>query len=488
MLPCCDYKQAEPLPLHKTRAKFTSDYINRKINPLCVLRIYVGAAHPCAWLIIAILSLQFLLLLSLRFLPVSLAPRRFSLPTEASVGSANSTCDYGRVYVYDLPVIFNKELVDDCESLNPWHSRCEALSNDGFGRPAADRLKDLVPGDLKQAWFWTDQFAAEIIYHNRMLGHRCRTVDPNAATAFYVPFYGGLAVGKYLWSNYSAKKRDFHCEMLLRWIQDQEAWKRSSGWDHFMMLGRITWDFRRSENEDWGSSFLYMPGMKNVTRLLIERNPWDDSDVGVPYPTGFHPRTAADLRSWQSYVLNRTRTTLFCFAGATRSAFKDDFRSALLQQCASAGGACRSLDCSESRCSNESSATLELFLDSEFCLQPRGDSFTRRSIFDCMIAGSIPVFFWRRSAYLQYGWHLPDDPAAYSVFIDRALVKNGASIKAVMERLGKEKIRKMREKIVEFIPKFVYASPKEGLDGVEDALDVTVDGVLRRFQQRKREL
>ncbi|XP_068634455.1 xyloglucan galactosyltransferase XLT2-like [Aristolochia californica] len=485
MLPCSESKQAEPLPPHKTRAKCTPEYIDRKIYPLCVLRIYI-AAHPRTWLLLAILSLQFLLLLSLRFLPVSMVPRRFSPPTDASVGGTNSTCGYGRVYVYDLPVMFNKELIDDCESLNPWNSRCEALSNGGFGRPAADRLTDLVPEDLRPAWFWTDQFAAEIIYHNRMLGHRCRTMDPNAATAFYVPFYGGLAVGKYLWSNYSAKERDFHCEMLLRWIRDQETWKRFSGWDHFMMLGRITWDFRRSKVEDWGGGFLYMPGMKNVTRLLIERNPWDDLDVGVPYPTGFHPRTDTDLRSWQSYVLNRTRTSLFCFAGATRSAFKDDFRSALLQQCASAGDACRSVDCSGTRCSNESSATLELFLDSEFCLQPRGDSFTRRSIFDCMIAGSIPVFFWRRSAYLQYGWHLPEDPGAYSVFIDRGGVKNGTSIKAVLESLGTEKIQKMREKIVEYIPKFVYASPKEGLEGVDDALDVAVEGVLRRFQQRKK--
>lgn len=455
-------------------------------SPLHSLLIYISV-HPRTWLLLLILILQLLLLLTIRSLPVS--HLRFLSPSPNPNPNPNpippSACDSGTVFVYDLPTVFNKDLSDDCEGLNPWNSRCDALSNDGFGLPAAD-LDGIVPENLRPAWFFTDQFTAEIIYHNRMLRHRCRTLDPDAATAFYVPFYAGLAVGKFLWSNYNSEDRDRHCAMLLDWLRDQRFWKRSNGWDHFMMLGRITWDFRRSKDGDWGGSFLYMPGMKNVTRLLIERNPWDEFDIGVPYPTGFHPRTNADIRAWQEYVTNRKRSTRFCFAGATRSGFKDDFRAVLLQQCRDAGDACRSVDCSGTRCSNTSSATMELFLDSDFCLQPRGDSFTRRSIFDCMVAGSIPVFFWRRSAYLQYPWHLPVEPESYSVFIDRKDVKNGTSIRAVLEGLGEEKVRRMREKIVEYLPRFVYVSPEEGLEGTEDAFDTALEGVLKRFREQGR--
>ncbi|KAF3777673.1 Xyloglucan galactosyltransferase KATAMARI1-like protein [Nymphaea thermarum] len=126
------------------------------------------------------------------------------------------------------------------------------------------------------------------------------------------------------------------------------------------------------------------------------------------------------------------RATLFSFAGATRSSFRDDFRADVLQQCYAAGGRSLPVDCREARCGSNTSATLGLFLGSQFCRQPRGDSFTRRSVSDCMVAGAILVFFWRRTASVQYMWHLSADPVSYSVFVDRRRVKNGASIEGAL--------------------------------------------------------
>ncbi|MBA0692878.1 hypothetical protein Goari_010404 [Gossypium aridum] len=324
----------------------------------------------------------------------------------------------------------------------------------------------------------------EIIYHNRILNYKCRTMEPDSATAFYIPFYAGLAVGKYLFK-YRWKDRDRYCEMILKWLQEQPHWNSSGGWDHFITMGRITWDFRRTKDEDWGSKCIYLPGMRNITRLLIERNPWDYFDVAVAYPTGFHPRSDSDVLEWQDFVRNHNRKTLFCFAGAPRDTIKNDFRSLLLRQCMNVSGLCRAVDCAGTRCSNGTSLVLEAFLDSEFCLQPRGDSFTRRSIFDCMVAGSIPVFFWHRTAYLQYQWFLPSDPKSYSVFIHRNEVKNGTSIKSVLESYSKEEVKKIREKVIEYIPKLVYAKPKEGLESIKDAFDVAIEGALKRIKEQK---
>ncbi|CAN6466480.1 unnamed protein product [Victoria cruziana] len=475
----------------------------------------VQACLPRRWLIVAgLLVLQFVLLTVFGWFssPVAaildashLSPAGIPVPVEtpaanssasssltstgtelaevSSVSSPKLCLSPGKVYVYDLPPVFNRELIENCNDLSPWGSRCTMLENGGFGRKA-NLSGGTVPEDLLGAWFATDQFAAELIFHNRMLQHPCRTMDPATATAFFVPFYGGLAVGKYLWKAGSGD-RDRHCQMLLEWLREQEWWRRSSGLDHFLMLGRITWDFRRSKDEDWGGSFLYMPGMENVTRLLIERNPWDEMDVAVPYPTSFHPRQDADVEEWRSYVRSVARPTLFSFAGATRTAFRDDFRGVLLRQCREAGNRCRSVDCRVAHCANDTSATLGLFMDSQFCLQPRGDSFTRRSIFDCMVAGSIPVFFWRRTAYFQYTWHLPRDPASYSVFIDRRDVKNGTSIERILSSLSPEKVRAMRETILETLPRLVYAASGDGLNRSTDAFDISLDGVLRRFHRRK---
>ncbi|GMI64612.1 glycosyltransferase 18, Xyloglucan L-side chain galactosylTransferase position 2 [Hibiscus trionum] len=270
----------------------------------------------------------------------------------------------------------------------------------------------------------------EVIYHNRILNHECRTTEPDSATAFYIPFY-----------------------------TDQPYWNRSDGWDHFMTVGRITWDFRRSKNEDWGSSYLYMPSLRNITRLLIERNPWDYFDVGVPHPTGFNPRSDSDVVQWKKFVRNRRCQTLICFAGAPRSTIKNDFRGLLLSQ--------------------------YQFLDSNFCLQLRGDSFSRRSVFDCMIAGSIPVFFWHRTTYLQYQWFLPNDPKCYFVFIHRDLVKNRTSIKTVLENYSREEVNQMKEKVIQYIPKLVYAKPEKGLEKTNDAFDIAIDDVLQRIKEQE---
>ncbi|KAL2920557.1 Xyloglucan galactosyltransferase XLT2 [Bienertia sinuspersici] len=344
-----------------------------------------------------------------------------------------------------------------------------------------------MPKNLAKSWYFTDQFASEILFHNRMLSHKCRTLEPQSAAAYYIPFYAGLAVGKYLWSDYSPKDRDHHCHLMLQWVQSNFPYfNQSNGWNHFLVMGRITWDFRRSKDHDWGSKCIHMPSMRNITRLLIEKNPWDYFDVGVPYPTGFHPNSPNDVVSWQDFVKRRVRRSLFCFAGATRGMITNDFRGMLLSQCRDSLGTCRVVDCAGNRCVNGTSEILETFLDSEFCLQPRGDSFTRRSIFDCMVAGSIPVFFWKRSAYFQYEWFLPRDPKSYSVFIHRDEVKkNGTLVKNVLEKYSKEEVRRMREKVVEFIPKLIYAKPNEGLGSIKDAVDVAVDGVLKRIKEQK---
>ncbi|GLT70235.1 hypothetical protein SLA2020_444360 [Shorea laevis] len=373
-LPINNHASSEPHKKPKTPSLLErNNSLNSVLQP-------IHHAHPRTWLLLAIVSLQILLIFTLRSLPLSLFlphPLRSDhshADNSTSAGPLQDPCGSGRIFVYELPGAFNSEILANCDDLNPWSSRCEALANDGFGR-RANGLVGVVPEELAPAWYWTDQFVSEIVFHNRVLKHKCRVLEPESATAFYIPFYAGLAVGKYLWSNSSARERDRHCEMMLGWVQDQPYYKRSNGWDHFLTMGRITWDFRRSKDHDWGSRCIYMSGMRNITRLLIERNPWDYFDVGVPYPTGFHPRSDSDVIEWQRFVRERKRTSLFSFAGATRGAVRNDFRGLLLSQC-NETDTCTVVNCSKSRCSNGTSAILETFLDSEFCLQPRGDSFT----------------------------------------------------------------------------------------------------------------
>ncbi|CAO2043408.1 unnamed protein product [Urochloa humidicola] len=468
--------------------------------------------RPVVLLMLAFFALQLLIFFAFRAVRPAPAPAPPSpsssaaaaVPAVASAAARRdenvSTCGGGLVYVYDLPPAFNEDLLAMCASLAPMYSLCPYLANDGLGLPASGsgtsttNLSSLMPPELLGSWYASDQFALEHIVHRRLLSHRCRTPDPSRASAFFVPFYAGLAVGRHLWSsNATGVDRDRDCLALLSWLHARPWYRRSSGWDHFIALGRITWDFRRASEEAWGGSFLTMPGAANLTRLVIERDPWDGMDVGVPYPTGFHPRTAADVRAWQRHVARRSRPRLFAFAGAPRSAIRGDFRALLLGECQAAGDdACAALDCAEGRCIRNNALVMELFMGARFCLQPRGDSFTRRSLFDCMVAGAVPVLFWRRSAYRQYGWYLPvggGREEEWSVFIDRNKLRAGnLTVRGVLAAIPEPRVRRMRERVVEMIPRLVYAAADggEGLGGgMEDAVDVMVDGMLRRAAEQR---
>ncbi|CAK9168925.1 unnamed protein product [Ilex paraguariensis] len=442
------------------------------------------SVHPYLCLFTSFLFIQALVFLITHTAPPSLPIRTFNPPPVAAVLSPDE-CRSGKVYVYDLPPMFNKDLLASCDDLDPWNWQCGIISNDGYGRRATE-FAGILPGNLATTSYRTNQFSSEVIFHYRLLNYKCTTLDPESATAFYIPFYAGLAVGKNLWRN-DTKMRDWHCEMMLRWVLNQTYYQRANGSDHFITLSRITWDFRRLTDplKLWGSSFLNMPLMQNVTRFTIEKAPGDDYDVGVPYPTGFHPSSDSDVVQWQSFVRNRNRSSLFTFIGAARGSIENDFRAFLLSYCYNDSDSCRVVDCAVTQCSNGTSAILEALLDSKFCLQPKGDSYTRRSVFDCMVAGSVPVFFWKRTAYDQYDWFLPGEPESWSVFIDHEDVRNGTSIRDVLQRYSGEEVGRMREKVIESIPRIVYARPGKGLEGFRDAFDIAVEGVLRRFKEQK---
>ncbi|KAL7141461.1 hypothetical protein ABFS83_08G054500 [Erythranthe nasuta] len=491
-------------------------------NTLNSIRSHLSS-HPRFWLFIAFLWIQALIISIARTPPPCFpdrtataaaavaavpvpTPLRFTPPHDDAVSASNSKsatnatqpeppparfnddCPSGRVYAYELPSVFNRDLVlQNCTDLDRWNWECGIISNHGYGR-AASELRRILPGDLYKSWYHTNQFTLEVIFHHRILKHKCRTLDPEIATAFYIPFYAGLAVGKHLWTNDTAA-RDRHCKTMLRWVKNQKHWKNFNGSDHFTTVGRITWDFRRltDPGQKWGSSYLNMAPMQKIARFIVEKFPGDEMDVSVPYPTGFHPKTKENLLQWQNYIRDNNRQTLFTFIDTNQNWADNDLRKLLMDYCKEEP-TCRHVDCAVSDCPTNSSVTLNPLLESEFCLQPKMESYTSKSVFECMVAGAVPVFFWKTSAaaYEQYEWFLPGEPESYSVLIDHDDLKNGtSSVKEFLMRYSKEEIRKKREKLIENIPRIIYAKPNGGIKSFKDSFDIALDGVLERIKEEK---
>lgn len=391
------------------------------------------------------------------------------------------------IYVHDLPSRFNEDLLKHCKLLSNWTDMCLFTSNMGLGPhlPNFDRVYS------KTGWFATNQFSLEVIFHNRMKQYNCLTNDSSLASAIFVPYYAGLDVSRHLWYS-NTSMRDAASLELVKWLREKPEWKKMWGRDHFLVAGRITWDFRRlgEKDSDWGNKLMLLPESRNMTTLVIESSPWDNNDFAIPYPTYFHPSNDNEVFQWQHRMRRQKRRYFFSFAGAPRPNLQDSIRNEIIDQCRASRRKCRLLECSGrvNKC-YKPVYVMKMFQSSVFCLQPPGDSFTRRSAFDSILAGCIPVFFHPGSAYVQYLWHLPKDYSKYSVLIPANGVKNGkVSIEKILLRIPKEKVRAMREEVIRQIPRVIYADPRSRLVTIEDAFDTTVKGVLERVETIRMEM
>ncbi|RYQ79060.1 hypothetical protein HN873_050144 [Arachis hypogaea] len=401
----------------------------------------------------------------------------------------NSDPCYGQyIYVHKLPSRFNDDLLKRCRSLLHWGDMCPYLTNLGLGPKIIENAKVL----LKDTWYQTNQFSLEVIFHNIMKHYKCLTNDSALASAIFVPYYAGLNVGQYLWG-YDDRIRDEAPLALVEWLSNQKEWKRMWGRDHFLIGGRTAYDFRRKSGDfgDWGTKLMFLPEARNMSMLTIETDSYDN-DFPIPYPTYFHPSKDLQVSLWQKRMRRMKRPYLFSFAGAPRPNAPYSIRNELIRQCLSSRS-CKLLSCykgknNKNTCEDPVSI-MSVFQKSIFCLEPSGDSYTRRSTFDAILAGCIPVFFHPKSAYEQYRWHLPKDYLSYSVFIPEGDVReNKAIINDTLARISRTRISKMREEVIRLIPRVTYREPRSRLGKVEDAFDIAVKGIIRRVEEIKKEI
>ncbi|XP_030528068.1 xyloglucan galactosyltransferase MUR3-like [Rhodamnia argentea] len=395
-------------------------------------------------------------------------------------------CGGRYIYVHDLPPRFNEDMLKECRKLSLWTNMCKFTSNAGLGPP----LENVEGVFSNTGWYATNQFAVDVIFNNRMKQYDCLTRDSSIASAIFVPFYAGFDIARYLWG-YNISVRDAASLDLVEWLMKRPEWNIMGGKDHFLVAGRITWDFRRlsDEEKDWGNKLLFLPAARNMSMLVVESSPWNANDFGIPYPTYFHPAKDADVFTWQDRMRKLERKWLFSFAGAPRPDNPKSIRGQIIDQCRNSKvGKLLECDFGESKCHSPSSI-MQMFQSSLFCLQPQGDSYTRRSAFDSMLAGCIPVFFHPGSAYTQYTWHLPKNYTKYSVFIpEDDIRKRNVSIEERLRQISPEQVKIMREEVINLIPRLIYADPRSKLETLKDAFDVAVQAVIDKVTRLRRNI
>ncbi|XP_059432808.1 probable xyloglucan galactosyltransferase GT19 [Corylus avellana] len=415
----------------------------------------------------------------------------FLLKSTISQPTTTTDCTGRWIHIRRLPTRFNLDLLFNCSQYPLFDNFCPYLPNHGLGHKTHP---------LSRSWFRTDPLMLELIFHRRMLEYSCLTADPNAANAVYLPYYAAIDALRYLYGPDVNASADHGLELFDFLQYDSPGiWARREGHDHFLVMARPSWDFSqplRNDPPSWGTSFLQLPEFYNVTALTLEARAWPWQDHAVPYPTSFHPPSLAFLESWMRRVRRSRRSTFMLFAGGGGISATPNIRRSIRNECTSNVtqylGAyvklCEVVDCSNGVCEHDPIRYMKPMLQATFCLQPPGDTPTRRSTFDSLLAGCIPVFFEELSAKLQYTWHLPEEIyREFSVFIPKEeVVFKGLRIVEVLMGIPRTRVRRMREKVIELMPRVMYRRHGSSFNfrATKDAFDIAIEATLHRIKSR----
>ncbi|KAK4338279.1 hypothetical protein RND71_042766 [Anisodus tanguticus] len=422
----------------------------------------------------------------------------FTFSANSQDSDLETDCTNKWIHIRHLSSQFNLDLLSNCSEYLLFDNFCPYLANHGLGQKTHNK---------SHSWYRTDPSMLELIFHRRMLEYPCLTSDPSQANAIYVPYYGGLDSLKYLFGPEVNSSFQHGLELydFLVHVDSPNIWSRHNGHDHFMVMARPAWDFSQPLFNDpivFGTSFLELPEFYNVTALTIEGRAYPWQEQAIPYPTSFHPPNLAFFKSWVNRVRRSRRTTLMLFAGGGGISANPNVRRSIRLECEnatsmSANGTgyekvCEFVDCSNGICEHDPIRFMKPMLQASFCLQPPGDTPTRRSTFDGILAGCIPVFFEDLSAKKQYGWHLPEEKyEEFSVSIPKEdVVFKGLKILDVLTSIPRAQVRRMREKVLEMMPRVTYRKHGSslGLRSKKDAFDIAIEGTLERIKSRLQEV
>ncbi|KAJ1699361.1 hypothetical protein LUZ63_007873 [Rhynchospora breviuscula] len=403
------------------------------------------------------------------------------LETEKEPPTKSKQCDpdIAPFYIYDLPDRFNLGLLNNCSYIDRWKDMCSYFANQGMGQPFT-----------KPNWYNTYQFTADMLFYARAVNHPCRTYNSSSALMFYIPFYASLYTHVFS-HEINLTRRDALGVDLLEHISKQPNFRRHGGHDHFLPVGLMAWDFLRNPEEkdgknSHGNKFLTLPQLSNVSIPIIERDIYiGKNQFGIPYPSYFHPKSKAEIRIWQNEVRRSKRTHLFSFVGGGRQKGhgSEKFRTAVINQCNNTEN-CILVFCKYWIVTwDAADEILGAMKRAHFCLQPPGDTWTRRSIFDSILAGCVPVFFSENTAYKQYTWYIPERREDWSVLIGPDQLDR---IEEVLSQIQQEEVERMREAVIGMIPHVTYMHPNASWTeiGPRDVVDTALVELTKRMRAR----
>jgi hypothetical protein len=275
--------------------------------------------------------------------------------------------------------------------------------------------------DSNSSEYKTSQFALFKLLYERALVDPNRTLDPEKAVSFFIPYDFGMDA-TFIEAN--GRMRRTQCplsEQVLSLLLASPHFRKNGGHDHTLVV---------AVNQNMNYFFNAQPCMNvfqvcwNCTKVSIDEYMFIAKDRkfelkkrginwhAVPFPADYHYAgthlSGPDQLStapWERPSKHENRSIVVSFLGNPRkySQVNTAIREALVAQCMNHTDYCShgayKHDATISGPNGESRRAV-------FCLQPPGDMPTRKSVFDSILSGCIPVLFHPLTARYMYEWHL----------------------------------------------------------------------------------
>ena len=317
-------------------------------------------------------------------------------------------------------------------------------------------------------------------------------MDPDEADIFYVPYYGGAAC--YCW-DMDEEPINRNVDLLLSFLQNSSYFQ--AGKPHLLTASLI-----EQEQNHRTCPLITKLHPPNARYIGIEQHYYYGRErpelIVAPYPSYGHLNTI-NTRIYEKTLFSNPRNIFVFLAASVRRS--NYFRAKILDQLQghkttkslstylkSKGlkrdSYIKAIWLITQECKGDHKYhTLDYMKHSTFCLQPPGDSPTRKSFYDGLVSGCIPVLFeeenpvkWPFMKYIPY--------ENITVTLSPSLVYDDVSIIGELRKIPTEKIQLVQETIVQYIKYFQYSYPPSNLPH-DDAIEMILNEARTSFDLDK---
>ncbi len=408
------------------------------------------------------------------------------------------------VYIPQLPSKFNIDIISrginishgdvfklkDENNASGSFDLAARLGNLGFGThiQTSAHVSQLVP--FKHSLRETSQYALELIIHGRLLEHPRRTVSIDRASIIVMPVYLFL----HHWKRTSGVlNQDDAVDIFQEALKIAETYPKTI--PKVWLFGDVLWGDFNDPQRRYFLEIFHLAGVDKPNVLPDNHYFFSlENDLNrtysaihysnviqLPFPTIVHRKrkfSAEELAfydvSSRDHMRGKRRIHTICYVGRERWPTNIDTEGFI----ETSELVIRHLDLDGWKTVKDKEmfiSFVSLYSKCDFVLCPYGDMGTRRSFYDAIMVGAIPLVF-PTNAHIYRNMFSGDDvlkisEAVYEIPKDLHKVFSWKKLIKILQSITTTEIARKRRKIIDILPALQYSSIHDPTDALSRALE-----------------